>query len=322
MKISIIIPTYNSEEYIIRCLDSIKKQKVKPFEIIIVNDGSTDNTLNLVDAYELENKKVITIENHGQGYARNLALKQAIGDYVLFLDSDDILLENAIEVLDNIIQKQKLDVINFDYQITYLNGNTNIHKRFADIKGKLEGDCSILLKNKYYFTVNNLYNREFLLANDIRYGEDYIYEDYEFWLEVALNAKSALLLDEVLYEVIKEETSTTNSNHQSNKHAKDFLKAVKVCLDYIKDEKRENVKYLYRYILNRFFVYYEKRTPKEFKTEFLKKFVDLLSNYNISSFAHKKFNILLKLNVFNKRKYFIFTIYTYTYCSKKFKKGK
>lgn len=320
MKITIIIPTYNSEKYICRCLDSIKCQSVKPYETIIVNDGSTDNTLSLLNDYLLENKKIITIENHGQGYARNLALSKAKGDYILFLDSDDILLENALEVLENVIKEENVDVVNFNYQIRNLDGVIKKHNGIKEKENIINGDCSILLSNKFYFTVNNLYKKEFLTSNNIKYGQGYIYEDFEFWVKVSLNARSVIFLKETLYEVIKEESSTTNTKHKSDKHAKDFLKATKVCLDYVDNDKRNNVKYLYKYILNRFFLYYYKRTENKYKKEFVHNFVNLISTYDIKDFGTKSFNKLVKYNVFKKRKYIIFKIYSFIYCLKKFKK--
>lgn len=320
MKISIIIPTYNSEKYILRCLDSIKRQKAKSFEIIIVNDGSTDNTLKLIDSYNIDNKKIITIENHGQGYARNLALTKATGDYILFLDSDDILLDRALEVLVDVAEKNKVDVINFNYQIRNLDGDVKVHTGVKKENGKILGDCSILLSNKFYFTVNNLYSRKFLEENGIKYGEGYIYEDYEFWVKVAICAKSLVLLDDVLYEVIKEETSTTNSEHQTQKHSNDFLKACRVCLEYAMNEKRDNIKYLYKYILNRFFLYYAKRTPKKLKRKFLEEFTTLLSEYKINDFGTKKFNLLVKYKVFENKRYVLFKFYTNMYCFKRYRK--
>ncbi|MBR6641935.1 MAG: glycosyltransferase family 2 protein, partial [Clostridia bacterium] len=87
-KISVIIPTYNTEQYIKGCVESVLNQTYQNFEIIVVNDGSTDNTLKILDEIKSDKLEVITIKNSGQGYARNMALKKATGDYIMFLDSD------------------------------------------------------------------------------------------------------------------------------------------------------------------------------------------------------------------------------------------
>lgn len=319
-KISVIIPTYNSEKYVTRCLDSLKAQTIAPYEIIFVNDGSTDNTLNLLRQYKGLDLQVITIENHGQGYARNLALSKAQGDYVWFIDSDDMISSNAIERLTEIADKEAADIINFDYAITTIGGKTKRYAKFASQPDIVEEDaCSILLSTNPYFTVNNLYKKNFLLKNNIRYGEGYIYEDCEFLVKAALNAKKIFFLKEELYKVIKEKSSTTNSNKATDKHYKSFLKAARVCFEYTKNIADDNIRYMNRYFFNRFFLYYARRTPKNNKKEFLHNFVDLVNEYKIQDAKNKLYNKLIKHKIFEKRKYFIFYIFTNIYCMKKYK---
>ena len=96
MKFSIIVPTYNREEYIIKCIDSILDQTYDNFEAIIIDDGSTDNTDNLVKKYHDKRIKYFKNTNHGIGYSRNFGLNKAKGDYIFFLDSDDYLDENML----------------------------------------------------------------------------------------------------------------------------------------------------------------------------------------------------------------------------------
>lgn len=320
-KISVIIPTYNSENYIARCLDSLKSQTLAPYEIIVVNDGSTDNTLNILEQYEGLKLNIITIENHGQGYARNLAMSKAQGDYILFVDSDDTISANTIERLTEIINNEIIDVVNFDYTITNLQGNKKSYSKFADQPYMVEGqECVILLSTIPYFTVNNLYNKEFLLNNDIKYGEGYIYEDCEFWVKVALNAKKTIFLKEELYQVIKEGDSTTNSNKLTDKHYKCFLQASKACLEYAKNSTNDNIGYMNKYLLNRFFAYYANRTPNSCKKVFLHSFVDLINEYNIKQAKYKLYNALIKNKIFEKKKYFTFYMFTRLYCFKKYKK--
>ena len=87
-KVSVIIPAYNTELYVENCIESVERQTYKNIEIIVVNDGSTDKTLDRVNRCisKYNNIRLINIDNHGQGYARNIALKQSTGDYILFLD--------------------------------------------------------------------------------------------------------------------------------------------------------------------------------------------------------------------------------------------
>ena len=118
-KISVIIPVYNVEEYLAECLDSIINQTLKEIEVICVNDGSTDNSLQILQAYALKKDsriKIISTTNRGCGYARKIALKEAKGEYVLFCDSDDQYSTN--DVFFEIYHKMKetnVDLLIFDF---------------------------------------------------------------------------------------------------------------------------------------------------------------------------------------------------------------
>ena len=93
-KFSIIVPVYNTEKYLKRCLDSIKSQSFKDYEVIIVNDGSTDNSSDIISKYPY---KIINQENLGLSRARNNGVKEASGDYLIFLDSDDYIEKDLLE---------------------------------------------------------------------------------------------------------------------------------------------------------------------------------------------------------------------------------
>ena len=97
-KFSIIVPVYNTEKYLKRCLDSIKSQSFKDYEVIIVNDGSTDNSSDTISKYPY---KVINQENQGLSMARNNGVKEASGEYLIFLDSDDYIEKNLLKEINN-----------------------------------------------------------------------------------------------------------------------------------------------------------------------------------------------------------------------------
>ena len=118
IKISVIIPVYNAETYLLECLDSIVNQTLKDIEIICVNDGSTDNSLSILKEYASKDNriKIIDKENEGQGYARKVALDIAIGEYILFCDNDDYYPELTVfEELYDYIDKAKVDVVLFNF---------------------------------------------------------------------------------------------------------------------------------------------------------------------------------------------------------------
>lgn len=119
MEFSIIVPVYNVEKYLIECINSLKAQTYQDFEVILVDDGSTDKSGLICDQFALNDSKfkVIHKKNGGLISARRFGLKKALGDYILFCDSDDLLKKNALEVLKNIINKSNADVITFNAMV-------------------------------------------------------------------------------------------------------------------------------------------------------------------------------------------------------------
>ncbi|SMG16544.1 glycosyltransferase family 2 protein [Dethiosulfovibrio salsuginis] len=116
--ISIIIPTHNSERFLLNTIKSLQMQTDQNFEIVFVDDNSNDSTLHLIKEFKLKNKEKVQIlaspQNIGPGGARNLGIKSAKGEFILFLDSDDTLTSNAIEKLNKIIATKPIDCLFFD----------------------------------------------------------------------------------------------------------------------------------------------------------------------------------------------------------------
>ena len=118
---SIVIPVYNVEPYLEECLDSILTQTYPHFEVIAVDDGSTDNSLKILNEYTKRDRRIqlINSANLGVSAARNKALDRVSGEYVLMVDSDDLLQKNALEILEQIVTKTKAEIISFDYRKIY-----------------------------------------------------------------------------------------------------------------------------------------------------------------------------------------------------------
>ena len=120
IKISIIIPVYNTEEYIRECLDSVTNQTFKNFECICINDGSADNSLKILEEYAKSDSRFTVInlpENKGQGCARNEGLKVAKGEYITFIDSDDWVTNDYLEILYKTIEKYNTDFVAANFYI-------------------------------------------------------------------------------------------------------------------------------------------------------------------------------------------------------------
>ncbi len=122
VKISIIIPVYNTEKYLRQCFESVFRQTFSEYEIICVNDGSTDSSQEIIEMYKERNdfiKNITYKKNYGPSIARNAGLKVATGKYILFLDSDDMILPETLEGLYKCSEQNELDIIYFDMHKIY-----------------------------------------------------------------------------------------------------------------------------------------------------------------------------------------------------------
>ena len=185
IKISVVMPVFNSESYLKESIGSILSQSLKDIEIICVDDGSTDDSLNILNKYESnnENMKVISQINKGPGGARNTGLKYAKGEYVYFIDSDDILrLDSALEELYRILKNNNLDLLIFPL-LNY------------------DNDTNEIFETKY-FKMKDLYDsvgESIFTYNDISFPENLIFEDNVFHFHVMLAAKKIYFYNKYLY---------------------------------------------------------------------------------------------------------------------------
>ena len=221
VKISVIIPIYNTAKYLKECIDSVLNQSFTDIEVICVNDGSTDSSPDVLKTYESNDHriKIINQENKGLGAARNIAMTEAQGEYIIFLDSDDYMAEEAFVELYDIMESKSLDVliykiINFDnetYEETrssYLEMNF-LKKIVADnvfnwkiIKNRLF-DMSVTAPGK-------MFRRD--LIQNITFPEGLIFEDNLFFMKMIFKAKRIYFLDEYFYYRRLRDDSITSSS--------------------------------------------------------------------------------------------------------------
>ena len=217
MKISVILPVYNGEKYIQKAIESVLNQTFHDFELIVVNDGSTDNTLNIIESFDDNRIKIINQTNQGPGAARNNALKIAQGQYVMYLDCDDWYHERALEISYNEITKYDADMTFFQ-MINYNNGEIYENDWF-DLKTfdeSFEGrafspeetpgsifDLSVGVCQK-------IYSREFLEEIDAKFPEGIFFEDMPFFYYVYLKARRISIIKRHLYYRRKHDESITH----------------------------------------------------------------------------------------------------------------
>lgn len=213
MFFSIIIPCYNSAYTIERLFVSLSKQSFKDYEIIAINDGSSDNTLKVLNNEALINTRLTVIDssNNGPLSARIKGIQNATGDYLIFVDSDDVIESNMLEILYNVSQQyNKPDVIAFNNSRKIINDASNDYKTEIITKNRLWEYGGFGLWNKIY--KRKEYDFSFLLTE---YKSLKINEDFLLSFELMKNASSIIKIHKSLYVYLSNEQSTT-SNHQKD----------------------------------------------------------------------------------------------------------
>lgn len=209
MRFSVIIPVYNSKEYLDECLNSVINQSCSDFEIIIVDDGSTDGTGAFCDNYaERDNRiKVIHKENGGASSARNVGLDNSKGEYIIFLDSDDYWSDrNALKEIDKTIYDKDADIVVFGCtDFNQVTGEKKVSRNNYDIELL---DIGSMEKSLDYFLSNRLlpggptvfaFKNEIVKNKSIKFKTDIQDEDYDFVLSVFLNANSIYAINNPFY---------------------------------------------------------------------------------------------------------------------------
>ena len=229
--ISIIVPAYNAEKYIGKCLDSLINQTKKELEFIIINDGSKDDTEKVVKEYQDDRIKYFKNKNQGIGKTRNFGIEKATSKYIMFLDSDDYLDKTACEKLFKKAEKDKLDIVLCDFYKEYDDGRIEeiINPSFKD--SSLKDNPDII--TEYLCPWAKIYKRNLLIDNNIRFVENLKYEDAPFVIEALDKANKIGKIDECLnYYLIHGNSETT----VRDKRCFDILKIVDRIRTYTKDK--------------------------------------------------------------------------------------
>lgn len=211
VKVSVVIPIYNVENYLAACLDSIVNQTLEDIEIICINDGSTDNTLEVLNSYAEKDDRftVITQENGGHAVATNKGMDLATGKYLYLMDSDDVLEDlEALEKTYKIAEEKQLDFVLFqainynEVEERYYKAENYSMNRLAKRVGENIFNYKDVGKLAFTITVTpwtKLYNRQFVVDSGARFPEGLIFEDNVFFWEVFFSAERIYFLKEHLF---------------------------------------------------------------------------------------------------------------------------
>jgi len=203
MNISIIIPVYNAAKFIERCVKSLFEQKEHGFnlEIILCNDGSSDNSLEILKKLETEHQEIKVYDNENQGVykTRNFALTKVTGDYIWFLDSDDYIFPDALQLVQKKLRNDYPDILNFGYVRENTNGTSTVV--FPPKNENIIDGITFLENNDgRLYLWNNIYNAKFIAQNKLSFlAKSVSLEDSLFNLNAFSNASTVKYLDSSLY---------------------------------------------------------------------------------------------------------------------------
>ena len=230
--VSIIVPVYNAEKYLKKCLDSLVNQTKKELEFILINDGSTDKSEEIIKTYKDKRIKYFKNKNQGIGKTRNFGIEKSSGKYLMFLDSDDYFSNDACEILYKEAEKEKADLIVFDYYRVE-KGNLNEVKIESFNATNIKDDPNLLLKVNLG-PCNKIYKTDLIKNNGIKFEESLKYEDTLFVVKAIYNAQKIIKLNRFLhYYMIHEKSETTVRDER----VFDILKIVDKIRKYLKNDK-------------------------------------------------------------------------------------
>lgn len=211
IQISVIIPVYNGERFIEKCLDSLSKQTMNQIEIIVINDGSTDATAEILENYQKECKmslKIFTRKNAGQAAARNFGIQQAVGKYLAFMDSDDYVERDYLQRLYETALKYDADVVTCGYRSVNPDG-----KVLQTVSVSPFGEVTDYGKPGVFVVWAKLFLRQFILDNQFEFPEGgKIYEDVPFSLETKFKGKNVKAISYIGYNYVQHGASTMSSS--------------------------------------------------------------------------------------------------------------
>lgn len=245
-KVSVVIPVYNVEKYLERCLDSLLSQTLEDIEIICINDGSTDKSLDILHKYAEKDERITVInqKNKGMSYSRNKGLEVATGEYVGFVDSDDYIDKDYYEKLYSVATSYDADIacaniIRENERKKKILLNYDNDRVYENAKEKLEVSCI----PEYCFVWNKIYHRENLIQSGCKFVDGLFYEDVLYTPQVILSLGRLVTVKDVFYHYWKRANSVIKTENDKIRADKLFVinELNKVCEKYGLNAQKVNV---------------------------------------------------------------------------------
>lgn len=298
--VSIIVPIYNVETYLSKCIDSLINQTYENLEIILVNDGSTDRSGDIASNYAKKDARIryVEQENQGLGGARNTGISQAQGQYILFVDSDDYIKEKMVESMVNTMEINALDILVCEFERVNENNETLEKSHLPFLSDKIYDpriNKEILLTDPAAW--NKMFKKELFDKTDIRFPSRVWYEDLRTTPKLIANAKRVGFIHEPFYLYLQRQGSIMNSATLSRQE--ESLQAMDDLLYYFKAHHLDKIyekeleflciAHVYVFGINRVArIPQSKAMIEKFKKYMVEKFPDFHSNPYFSMFTPKE----------------------------------
>ena len=280
-KVSIILPIYNVSQYLRECLDSVIRQTLKELEIICVNDGSTDDSLEIIQEYAAKDDRIVVITgpNGGYGKAMNKGLDRATGEYVGIVEPDDYVSLTMFEDLYQIAKENDLDIVKADFYRFARNDRGDMDMRYVNLDGTKEKYGRLLYPDQdpslIKFTMNTwsgIYRRAMLEEHHIRHHETpgASFQDNGFFFKTTVYAKRAMIINRPYYRNRRDNPNSSVNNREK-------VYCINIEYDYIRNflmedrEVWERFKYMYTWKKFHNYLFTINRIGEEFRPEYVQR---------------------------------------------------
>jgi len=313
IKVSVIVPVYNMEKYLPKCLDSLVNQTLEEIEIIVIDNNSTDSSLKILETYAKKHKNIVVLKNNvlGIGRTRNMGLEVSKGEFLAFLDSDDFIELNAYERMYSEAKKYNLDILISNYYKFYENRIDREIIVYDHFDRTCIKDMPELVFRLEYGPANKLFKRSMVINNNISFEESLKYEDMPFVAKSILKANSIGHIEEAYLNYRIRSGSETKTVDEK---CFDILKILKIVNNYYFKNDFKNMELEYLNILKAtdYIVQQRNQLNKKIRKKFVLESYEFL-NTNFPNWKnnkyYKKTNFLKRLvknNRFFLNIYFLF----------------
>lgn len=320
--ISIIVPVYNVEKYLRKCLNSIITQTYENLEIICIDDGSPDNSIDILNEFIKKDKriKIIRQKNQGLSGARNTGISNATGKYIMFIDSDDWIEQNMVELMAKKMIGKNLDLVICGTYDDYFDRKCEINN-LSEIKKYLQENINgisyfkIVSQKTNLFTAiacNKLYRLDLIKNKKIFFPEKKLYEDLFFTFRYLINSRYVDIVENPLYHYVRRKTSITNI--LNSKDLDDVLFTLRSLKNFLEEEEQyellnslEFKEYMFIWI-SRAILFKIIFLENKYNKKIVNKIIEKLKNdknykeycqYILKNSANKKNKLFIRILYFN-----------------------